>query len=199
MNQNEQTHDIFFKYLSKKKLNELLLRSDRTENRKILQDEINKRLKGVSKLVAQTNISDDGNYFCSLYINFINVNNEQVGHISFHFSPRISDKKRTQLSNLGRAHGKNNKNKLRNYTIRFDKTEDSIKMSISKYALPIRQELKECVNISLEVLNNYFDPNLNYFLGNKEFSNIEHKCYKYIVSQMAKSKTPISNTRKRRP
>jgi hypothetical protein len=70
-------------------------------------------------------------------------------------------------------------------------------MYISDYSSPIRKELKPCFDISIEVLNNYFNPKSEYFLGNKLFENTYHDCYKYIIRRMEKSKTPIRNTRKK--
>jgi hypothetical protein len=203
MEQDEKTHILFFKLLSKRKLNELLLRSDPKYHS--LQDEINARLNGLTSLKAFTNISDDGDYKCSLYINFYDMNMipepKKIGHITFHFSPSMSSKgkNRNKLSvSIGRMHGKNNINKSRQFTLRINETQNSIRMTISKYALPVRSELKPCIEKSIEILNEYFNSNSPYFLGNRLFTQDVHPCYSYIVNQMRKSKTPIENTRKKR-
>jgi hypothetical protein len=97
---NANTHDIFFKFLTRKKLKELLLRAVETDGKKVLEDDINHRLQGKTNVIAQTRISSINNknsthtnenqYPCSLYINFID-DNIQIGHITFHFSPNNPD------------------------------------------------------------------------------------------------------------
>jgi len=99
MGNNANTHDIFFKFLTKNKLKELLLRADKTDGRKMLDEDINRKLQGETTVIAQTRISpinnsgqtNNNNYPCSLYINFID-DNIQIGHITFHFSPSNPDR-----------------------------------------------------------------------------------------------------------
>lgn len=124
MEENSKTHDLIFKYLSKKKLNELLLRADKG----VLEEEINKRLKGFTNLIAKAKVStNETDNKCSLYVNYYNSQNKQVGHISLHFSPKSPGK---NPSTIGRMHPKNNRNTQRRYTLRFNDKENTIRMSL---------------------------------------------------------------------
>lgn len=193
MEENAETQDLIFKYLSKKKLNELLLRADNN----VLQDEINKRLKTTPPIIASARVSSSNNdleFKCSLYINYFDTQGTKLGHITFHFSPKNSTKKK---SIIGRMHPKNNRNNQRKYTLRFNDTNDTIRISLSKHCSVMHPRLKECFNKSIDVINDYFSKDSDLFLGKPLFSNKKHPCFYYIVKQMEKTKTPILNTRKR--
>jgi hypothetical protein len=200
MEENAKTHDLIFKYLSKKKLNELLLRADNG----ILEDEINKRLKKEKldiPIVANAEVSTDAktNNKCSLYIHFYN-NGKPFGHISFHFSPKMSKVPGKSPPINGRVHPKNNRNTQRKYTFRFNANDanDSIRISLSKYCPKMNPQLEKCTNISVGVINDYLDKESNYFLGNPLFpEETIHPCLEYIVDKMRHTKTPIAATRKK--
>lgn len=187
MEQNTETHDLIYKYLSKKKLNELFLRTEH----KVLENEINDRLKKVTPIVAKTTISTKKGYICSIYINFLNTNEKQIGHLSFHFSKNNSN------STIGRSHPKNNINTQRRYTLRFNTKQNIFHISLSKYGSIINPDLQKCFNTGIDVFNEYFNPNSSLFLGIRLFPNEKHSCYDYIIHQMKSTKTPILNTRKR--
>lgn len=182
-----KTHDIFFNFLTRKKLNELLLRAEETNGRKILEDQINQRLQGISPIVARTEVSTSQNsYYCSLYINFINRYGKQIGHFTFHFSPNSQ-----KFGNIGRLHPKNNRNTQKRYTFHFNKNiqiNNSIRMSISVSPQMISSELKEPFQKCIDVFNDYFNPENDYYLGKQIFSNQTSKCYSYLINELKKSK-----------
>lgn len=184
MEKNANTHDIFIANLSYKKLNELLLRAQK----KVLENDINKRLKGITPVVASTNVTKPLKtpLSCSIYINFLNTQDDQIGHISFHFLPKRSN-------TIGRIHPKNNKNTKRRYTFRFNENGDTINMTLSKHCSILSSELQKCFDISMNVIN----PNYDHFLGKRIFPKEKHPCTDYIVKKMESSSTPIRSTRKR--
>lgn len=199
MDTNTNTHDNFFRFLSFKKLNELLLRANQTNGRRVLEDEINRRMQGDTKLIAKSKVSKTGKYPCSIYISFLNKNNKEEGHISFHFSPNRLKRPGKNLLNIGRTHPKNNRNSQRRYTFKFNENQESIRMSISSQSSPIRPLLKPCFESTLNIFNDYFNPTSDYFLGDPQFHNKETSdCYMYVINEMKTSKTPISTTRKQR-
>jgi hypothetical protein len=203
---NANTHDIFFKFLTRKKLKELLLRAVETDGKKVLEDDINHRLQGKTNVIAQTRISPINNknsthttkryYPCSLYINFMD-DNIQIGHITFHFSPTNPG----HSSYAGRIHPVNNnenRRNMRNFTFKFNKLVNSVRMSLAPTSIQMNSKLEPCINTAIEVLNEYFNPkNTEMFLGKKFFPDGKSECYNYIVSIMSYSRTPLRNTRKR--
>jgi len=200
MSNNANTHDIFFRFLSFKKLNELLLRANETNGRRVLEDEINRRIQecGDTELIAKSKVSKTGDYPCSIYISFLNINNKEEGHVSFHFSPNLLKRPGKHSLNIGRTHPINNRNRQRKYTFKFNENQQSIRMSISNQSSPIRPLLKPYFETIHNVFNDYFDPTKDCFLGKPQFHNKEEsECYEIIINKMKKSKTPISSTRKR--
>ena len=71
-----ETHSIFFKKLTRKKLNELLNRVSTG----YLQNQINKVLSGYT-----TYIKFDKDTCTDIYIKFLSNNKHNIGHISIHF------------------------------------------------------------------------------------------------------------------
>jgi hypothetical protein len=186
MEQNEQTHDIFFKTITRKKLNELLLRADK----KILQNHINKELIDEYSIVyVKKNQSSE----CSIYIDYYDKKTKnKLGYISLHFYPQQRNRK---TSKAGRIHVRNSKNNP--YTLRFNKdTNDELIISLTKYSDTMSSSLKKAVNKTLILINLYFNEKSPYWLGNPSFKDIWHPCFYVICNSMKRARKNIRNTRK---
>ena len=80
---NEQTHDIFFKVITKRKLHELLLRSSKGG---ILQQQINALLR---KIYCTCEVYKNTAGECSIYIKFyMKETHAMIGYLSFHLHPK---------------------------------------------------------------------------------------------------------------
>ena len=198
MESNVDTHALFFKIMTPKKLNELLHRASGRDN--ILQRDINDKLKSQNNVHVEVNLAkeiEEGQEVCSLYINFIN-HNGKFGHITFHF-----DKKRNtkygKKNGLGRFHTKNNRNNTGSF-LRVTKNSENtlIIMSLSNYPSILRSDLKQCVDKSLEVLNLYFNPGSNLYLGrhNPNVPLTDHLCLKRITKVFRINSGSLQKTRK---
>jgi hypothetical protein len=195
---NINTHTLFFKIMTPKKLNELLLRASGKNS--ILEKDINARLKGLNVGYAEVKLSEEikeKDKLCSLYINFKKENN-QFGHITFHF-----DKKRNKLytrkNGNSRFHAKNNRNKTSSLIRVTTNSEKSfITLSLSKYSGTMKPDLKKCVDTSLDVLNLYFKPGTSYYLGihNPNIPLRNHSCLSRIIDTLTVNKGSLQPTRK---
>jgi hypothetical protein len=203
MSTSKTTHEQFFKFLTKKKLNELLYRAD--TKTKFLENQINTELQQQQTPVkCAVTIQQNKHHECSIYIAFypkklpIKKENE-LYHISFHLYPEL------QLNeNIGRLHVRNTRNKNRKHTIRINtlqslNTENSIRMTLVDYPITARESTRQTVNIALSVLNTYFDPDSPNYLGNEIASlnyDKKHKYYTTIFEQFKHKKKEFRNTRK---
>jgi hypothetical protein len=186
-----KTHDLFFQIITRKKLNELLNRAKDDENG--LQKHINDKLKNSKSEVKLNNI----NTYCDIIINFINNNSQQIGHISFHIASENKLLSKNSRKN-GRFHAKNNINRNLKYTLRFNKVNDTLKISLDK-VVKIRKEFEECLTVALDILNEYFNHNSELYLGNRltRFKDEETTCFKLIENSVRHNpKTRLKNTRK---
>lgn len=203
MSTSKSTHEQFFKFLTKKKLNELLYRAD-TKTR-FLENQINTELQQHQTSVKCTvNIQQNRRQECSIYITFYPKNapiqkDNELYHISFHLYPEI------QLNeNIGRMHVRNTKNKNRKHTIRINtsqslNTENSIRMTLVDYPIVARETTRQNVDIVLSVLNTYFDPDSPNYLGNRIVTpkfNEPHNYHTTIITQFKRKKKEFRNTRK---
>jgi hypothetical protein len=151
-----ETHEIFFKTITRNKLNELLNRV----TTKYLERQINKVLKGY-KAITELNTKK-----CKyIIIKFTDLNNNKIGHITLHL-----DKVNRNMSNSnqmkGRLHAVNNRNKNKYYTFRVSHKNDLYEMKVNSY-LKMSQDLDYCVTTTLRILNDYTEPNSSYFLGKR--------------------------------
>lgn len=187
---NEQTHDIFFKVITKRKLRELLLRS---VTGGMLQQQINVLLTNIySKTEVDKNAADE----CSIYIKFyMKETHKEIGYLSFHLHPKKGD---LSHKNNGRFHGRNTGRNLK-YTMRVHKNNDGcITFSLTNSFSYIRLKFETGVNAALAVLNSYFNESSPNWLGRPKFQNAKpHNCYTSILKTMEKRKKTIGNTRKR--
>jgi hypothetical protein len=183
--------------MSPRKLNELLLRASGKNS--ILQRDINARLRGGNVGYAEVKIhkeTKDGEEVCSLYINF-KKQTEQFGHITFHF-----DKKRPNHRNsaTGRFHAKNNRNNTRKYIFRVSTNSNKtlITMRLSDYAKGVPSDLKICIDKSLEILNEYFNPKSTLYLGihNPNVPLSKHTCLTRIANVFRSNSGSLQKTRK---
>lgn len=193
------THDVFFREITRRKLNELLNRAD--VSTKVLENHINERLPSHIRSTTQVGINNTTK-FCSIYIYFKSSDNSiQFGHISFHLYPKYLVDKYKRNSTAGRFHVKNN---MRNiyYTLRVNKNTRASKIILSvpqqRFANP---ELEIASNITIQLLNEYLEPSSELFLGTKLTSdNIgEHVCAGIICNQISntRSRIRLSQTMKR--
>jgi hypothetical protein len=190
-----QTHDLFFQIITRKKLNELLNRADKRT--KYLETQINNNLNNAKCIVR---LSNQGNY-CDLYIEFFDLNEKRIGHVSFHIEP---ENKNINPEN-GRFHGKNNKKHF-TYTLKFQKFKRAKNFNdylIMYFNSKIHSsEFEECLKTTLTILNEYFNPDSKLYLKHKmtKISNETHACFEKIEKQMSsKFKTTLKNTRKIHP
>lgn len=193
MEQNEKTHDLFFKTITRNKLNELLLRADKKYN--ILQNHINKELAIDNNSLVYSIVNVKKNKFseCSIYIEYYNKKSQnKLGYISFHFYPQQRNRKN---SKAGRIHVRNFNNNP--YTLRFNKNiNDSLLISLTKYSNGMSSLLKEAVNKTLTIIESYFNIISPYWLGKPLFKNIIHPCFSIICDKMKSARKNIRNTRK---
>ena len=191
-----KTHDLFFNIITKNKLNELLNRADNST--KYLETQINNNLNNAS---CNVNISSK-NTHCDIYIIFFDLKGDRIGHISLHITSDNKDISNASAKN-GRFHAKNNKNRNYKYTFKFNKVKDSfILLYIDReITTKIRKEFEDCLNVTLTILNEYFDPNSKYYLKHRltkyDDNHKPHKCLLKIENKMKTAfKTRLKNTRK---
>jgi hypothetical protein len=189
---NHNTHDAFFEVITKKKLNELLLRSVKDG---MLQQQINELL---TNAYCISKVKHNKYHECSIYINFyMKQTQKEIGYLSFHLYP--NNKGVFGNSANGRFHAQNTRRKLK-YSMRINKKDDdSILFSLINRVSYIQVDFEICVKATFDILNSYFDESSPNWLGYPRFENTKpHGCYSTILSEMAKRKKPIGNTRKRR-
>lgn len=203
MSDSKYTHELFFKFLTKNKLNELLYRAD--SKTKFLENQINTGLlQQNTNIKCMVNVHKNQYQECSIYISFYPISSHittetELYHISFHLYPE------KKINNtIGRIHVRNTKNKNRKHVIRINtphsmNVENSIRMSLVDYPILTRQSTKENVVIALNILNTYFDPESENYLGNKIISlqyQTPHPCIQEINKQLMKKKQSLRITRK---
>jgi hypothetical protein len=177
MSEVYETQEIFFKKLTRNKLNELLNR--------ISSNYLKNQL---SSILFEYNINTTISKNCqNIYINFFK-NNEQIGHISFHLSKNNKNMKNNALRK-GRLHATNNKNKNRYFPIRVDIMSNTMTMTINS-PLVMSNDLSICVNTTLNIINDYLNPQSNLYLKYKltQYGDKEHKCLNSIAGPIEKSR-----------
>lgn len=196
MSEAYKTHDLFFKIITKNKLNELLYRADKRT--KYLETQINNNLTDANCVVSIT----PQKTFCDIYINFFDLKGEKIGHISFHITTENKNIKREN----GRFHAKNNKKPF-TYTLKFQKFKRA--KNFNEYLIMYfnskidSSEFEKCLNTTLTILNEYFNPDSKLYLKHKMTKLSEddsHDCLKKIEKQMtSKFKTRLQKTRSVHP
>ncbi len=165
---------------------------NRASNKNELETTINNEIAKNNLLGrCQVNISED----CDLYIEFYNERNIQIGHISFHFSPK-DNKLRNQRQ--GRFHAKNNRNKSV-YTFKINKTNPSSILMYSKNKF-IRKDFKPYLVIGMTILNDYFNKDSPLYLGNytHNYNTNKHECFNTIINKFPlEGSKSLRDTRKR--
>jgi hypothetical protein len=183
-----KTHDFFFEVLSKKKLNELLNRVSSG----YLTNQINNNLQSHrAKYKLDENV-------CDIFINFIEINTgKQIGHISFHLDKQNKNMKQHSLEK-GRFHVVNNRNRNRYYTLKINRTNDNSIIMYVKSNLTMKNNLSECTTVTLNILNEYFNPKSNLYLKHHitKYANKDHICIDNIYNRIYKiGKNYLSSTR----
>lgn len=185
---HHETHDIFFRLITKNKLKELYRRA--RGNPGILQKDINSLLTNKN---VKTEVTVDKQ--CDIFINFLDMNDKQIGHMSFHMEPK-NNKMSVYSRKYGRLHFTNNNKPTNRVTLKINKKDDEQSFSISyKVSYKLRKEIKDAVDATLSVLNGYFNIGNLKTLGtyNKSYSD---KCVEKVIGLMSKQKWPIRNTMK---
>ncbi len=189
---NKNTQEKFYKFLTIKKLNELLHRVD--SSTRFLENQINIQLNG---FYCKSNVYVNNINEYSIYIHFFNQLNQQIGHLTMHLYPDNPSKSNAKN---GRIHIKNNRNsKTLKYPIRFNRVNGNIRLSITT-PLIMKDDLRYCSDATIAILNTYFLPlSENYLSKPKtQYQRTHHRFLNNILSQMAISQTSsIRNTRKR--
>ncbi len=188
----KNTHDMFFRWISKKKLNELYHRADKKT--RVLEAQLNASLNNIRSRVV---VKDGGEYNCSIYIEYYKEH-KRIGHLTIHFNKK---EKNIQTLN-GRIHVTNNINKTRKYPLLISPTsvqnQNTISLSLGSHH-QVRQDLVPAFQTTIELLNTYFDPQSEYYLGNHMtiLSNIPHRCVKDVKRIIGSLRIPINKTRKK--
>jgi hypothetical protein len=203
MNNSVRTHEQFFKILTRRRLNELLNRADK--NTGYLEGQINTQLAELyPEITAKSTVKH--NYktnLCSIYISFYRSIN-QIGHITLHLYPDSlkTFNKNSSAYKFGRLHSQNNRNKTVRQIMKINKqTPDSMSIRLYAFYAYATEPLKTCINITIDILNNYFNEQSSEFLGNRITGSLEttpHKCFTIIENQfkLNRKSTPLRNTRK---
>ena len=150
-----ESQKIFFKMLTRNKLNELL---NRVTTGYLLK-QINSKLKDY---YAKVKLHRD---CIDIYIKYYDMNDVEIGHISFHLNRKPS-KGDNNYVRKGRLHAVNGKNKNRYYTFRVTQKDDLFNIHVNS-PLKMQQGLEYCVNTTLKLFNKYTDKSSKYYLGNK--------------------------------
>jgi hypothetical protein len=178
----------FFEVLSKNKLNELLNRVSSG----YLTNQINNKLQS-----HRAEYKLDKNV-CDIFINFKEINTgKQIGHISFHLDKQNKNMKQHSLEK-GRFHVINNRNRNRYYTLKINKTNDNSIIMYVKSNLTMKDNLSECTTVTLNILNDYFNPKSNLYLKYHltNYANKDHLCIDKIYERVdKKGKSYLSSTR----
>jgi hypothetical protein len=203
MNNTYKSHKQFFQILTKNKLNELLNRADKQTQ--YLETELNTLLppdyKSDVKVLSEFDKKNKTKLECSIYINFFK-GPVKIGHYSFHLYPEKKNIRPDTRKN-GRLHIKNNVNSRFKYVLDIQKQysltnqTNYLQVSLDK-SKAFDKGLEKCVVVTQTILNNYFNPNHETYLGNHLtfLGDQHHKCFNIITSSMNKAKIPMRNTRK---
>jgi hypothetical protein len=195
MNQYHETHNSFFKFITKSKLNELLKRAD--ESTSYLAQDINNALNDTGYR-SETRISNN----CDIIINFYNNHSpKRIGHITFHIYPKdntLSNKSKM----FGRFHIQNSRNRNIKYPFKLNTIKNpdrnlSLIMSINN-SIYQPQSLKVCEGAFFQVISKYFDLYSNISLDHKltNYRYNTHTCLNTITSRFV-GKSAIRTTYKK--
>jgi hypothetical protein len=165
------THDIFFDFITEKKLNELYHRAD-GGNSSYLANQINSRLQNIR---CKIKLGKVGNYYCDIFLNYYDLSNVKIGHISLHMSPKYTNPSNPTFKS-NRFHIINNQGKSK-HTIRFNQnSKNMISLSLNTNVDP-NKIFFNAKNVTMEILNDYFDQNSPEYLGiPKTSAQGVHKC-----------------------
>ena len=179
-----ESHEIFFKTITRNKLNELLNRITTG----YLQNQINRLLKGY-KVITEIKKCID------IYIKYYDINDIEIGHISFHLD-KVNKNMSISGKRKGRLHVKNLRAQKRYYTLRVTHKNDLYNMKVNS-PLKMKQDLEYCINITLKILNDYTESQSQYFLGKRltNLGNKDNECLITIAGPIYSSR--FNNTRKK--
>lgn len=121
------------------------------------------------------------------------THSQRLAHFSIHMYPECIK------SNRGRIHVQNNINTQRTHTIKVNRNnQNKIRLSLTSYPTVIRAQLKDPINVIINVLSLYLNSQSDHFLGlqRTHYGIIHHPAYKNILSQFSCSKTPLRHTLK---
>jgi hypothetical protein len=167
-----ESQQIFFTKITRNKLNEFLNRVTTG----FLQDQIVNTLKNIKpKIRISENCMD-------VYINFYDMNTRKIGHLTFHLNKSSSNINNKYLRR-GRLHAVNNRN-TKYYTLRVNDKNELFQLSINS-PLKMKNDLQECINITINILNDYTNKYSMYYLGKNITKNkkMDNKCLETIAGE----------------
>ena len=167
--ETHNTHEIFFKKITRNKMNEFLNRV----STKYLERQINKELQNYTAVTELSKCKD-------LYITFFDNNNIDIGHITFHLS-----KDNKSLPNSSRRKGRFhivNRNKQKYHTLRVNCNNNDIMSLRVNSPLKMNSELEYCVGIVLPIINSYLSTDNPHSLKHRltTMKNTANKCINII-------------------
>ena len=199
------THNIFFDYLTCKKVNELLKRADRYYTKipriSILEYDIQQTLPPT--IQVQTAVTLDNENQCNIYISF-QEGEYKIGHITLHLTKDNSrirkstfKRNKTITNTIGRIHVRNNRgNRSRSHVIQVTNSTDRFKFELRGIPSVVENKLKQCANAAIGVIEEYFNPESSLFLGNVRTKPGKHRYFAKIRTNLQTSSTPLRGTRK---
>jgi len=179
-----ETHGIFINRQTEGNIIELLYRVKPDNNNYILRDDIINKLHLLNENIKEYNIITTTGAKCHIYINYLDSNGVQLGHLSLHIEP---ENKQISYINRkkGRIHFKNNsKNKY--YTVRFDMKESNKNYIINNYSS--NTDLNNFMKATLIVLKEYFDDKSSISL------KLNRTGHRNNVNKISKPLHPCFNT-----
>jgi hypothetical protein len=166
------THEIFFRKITRNKMNEFLNRV----STKYLENQINQELQGYRAITELSALCNN------VYIKFKDKNQNKIGHISFHLN-KENKTMRNNSRRKGRLHIVNNRNKQKYHTLRVNYINDLMSIRVNSQ-LKMNTELDYCVNNTMPIINSYLDINSDYSLKYKltSMKGKENECLHTIES-----------------
>jgi hypothetical protein len=194
MEDDHKTQKLFFNAITRKKLNELLKRAD--ADTRVLEMHINERLNDSLRSHVDVNNKSSQSY-CDILINYYE-NHTYLGHFTVHCKMDDLTMCNTSRKN-GRIHLKNKNNTC--YTIKcnarkLQNANDSVTMKYRTWQF-IRPKLKQCLDATLSVLNDYMDFNseLSLDIQLTKYKLDMHPCVEMVVNKFnARYKTRLRKT-----
>ena len=196
-----RSHNIFFNYLTCKKVNELLKRADNIPglDESILSNDIQPKLP--PEYNVETKVKYDLDNQVNIYITFLKNKNE-IGHVTLHLTKEnkvfTKQLKKTSKTNTpGRLHGVNTRGIKSRHIIEVTNIGDRFTLEVRHRPDVIEKGLKRCIDTTIGVIEEYFNKqNVSLYIGKERTYSGEHKYFKKVRNNLRSSSTPLKKTRK---